>query len=108
MRPKKVSIGDLRDLVSVYRVGTSARTSRGGIIPTLTKVGEAYVDLRGEMKERQDLEGAIQYQKEYKIKARVGAFQESDQLWFGSDKISVIAINDANAGYIEAKGISIK
>lgn len=107
MRPKKVSVGDLRDQVQVYSISTDSRSPTGGIISSLTLDRTVFVNIQGKLKSREDREGSIQYFKEYDIIARVGSFNEGDQLWFGTDKISVISIDNANAGMVLAKGISV-
>ena len=107
MRPKKISIGDLRDRVEVYRITTTGRTATGGIVANLEQIKTAFVNIQSKMKRRETGEGSIQYYREYNIIARPGAFEQGDQLWFNSQKISVDSISDANTGMIEATGLSV-
>ena len=108
MRPKKISIGDLRDRVEVYEVGTSSRSVTGGINASLTLVRSAFVNIQSRTKRRENSEGSIQYFREFEITARPGVFNQGDQLWFGNEKISVDSISDANKGMVTATGLSVK
>lgn len=107
MRPGKVSIGDLRDSVEVFRATSASRTATGGIVPSVDSQGTVYVNITSKIKEREKADGSIYYVKEYEVLARAEAFENGDELAFEDNRISIVGIDNANAGYIKAKGISM-
>lgn len=104
MRPKRVSIGDLRDKCEVFRVTGSSRDVYGNIDSSLVSQGVVFLNVTSKMKIRETSEGSLQYYKEFTIIGRVGSFHQGDEVRFGTDRISIIAIDDANTGMIKGIG----
>ena len=107
MRPKRLSIGDLRDKCEVYEVTTDSRDAYGNLVTSLSLVSTQFLNVTSKMKSRDMAEGGIQYYKEFEIIGRPGAFESGNQIIFGSDKISVVAIESANTAMIKGKGQSV-
>lgn len=108
MRPKRVSIGDLRDKCDIYQVTTDSRDAYGNVVTSLTLVSSQFLNITSKMKSRDMAEGGIQYYKEFEIIGRPGSFVAGNQINFGNEKISVIAIESANTAMIRGKGQSVK
>ena len=107
MRPKRVSIGDLRDKCEVYEVTTDSRDIYGNLVTSLTLVSTEFLNVTSRMKSRDMAEGGIQYYKEFEIIGRPGSFVAGNQINFGADKISVVAIESANTAMIKGRGQSV-